>query len=99
MGWPLGGKPKLCDRRWGGPKTKDIKTTSRIKIGNDTDVDVNFEPLDISHAEDAVNNLRNFDVESFMLSNEEVPEDMRYNDIDDNDMNLFNDIAAALGGL
>ena len=78
----------------------DIKTTTPIEIDNtDTDGAVNFEPLDISHAEDAVNNLRNFDVESFMLSNEEVPEDMRYNDIDDNDMNLFNDIAAALGGL
>ena len=79
--------------------TKDIKTTSRIKIGNDTDNDVNFEPLDISHAGDAVNNLRKIDLEPFMLSNEEVPEDMRYNDIDDDDMNLFDDIAAALGGL
>ena len=46
-----------------------------------------------------VNNLRNIDVEPFMLPNEKVLEDMRYNAIDDDAMNLYDDIATALDGL
>ena len=36
-----------------------------------------------------VNNLRNIDVEPCMLPNEKVPEDMRYNDIDDDATNFI----------
>jgi len=87
--------------------SKDV-TMSHQNFGNNTDDDLSvndLEPLDISYAEDVVNNLSSYDVERLTMNRNETEEDKHlyddttlFNDIED-DAELYKEIADVLGDL
>lgn len=90
------------------PQPSKDATMSHENFGNNTDDDLSvndLEPLDISYAEDVINNLSPFDVERLTMNRNETEEDKHlyddttlFNDIED-DAELYKEIADVLGDL